>query len=439
MACVAIMFATTLFAQTTATKNTYSIYSMYGLGDLATQGTLKTRSMGGAGVASRSGISINLLNPASYSIAISKGILMDIGGEGGVTSNVQEQASGKAASTFGMAKLNDIALQVPITKNFGFGFSVAPYSTIGYYVEDSAYDMETYQNYLLYNHQGSGDITEVKLGVGLQVAKGLHIGVAAQYYWGMLTRYYSLTIMPIMTSTSYSSALGVDSYYFSKVKAQIGVQWEALTLPNHRLIFGATYDMGGNLSPELTEIMMSGSSSDVVSFYAKDQETYPEINLPHKVTAGAYYFGKKWAAAADINYQDWSNNASTITTDGVRIAYHRVCQVKLGVEYVPNMMDVRTYYKRMAYRFGVRAGNYYKTVAGQLMPQWAVTAGVGLPMGMLSLSNVDVGLEYGSMGLNKTVGSGDAKLNLIKQNYFKVALGITLFGDDYWFQRPKYD
>lgn len=439
MAAIAIMFATTLFAQTTATKNVYSIYSMYGIGDLATQGTLPTRSMGGAGLALRNGASINLLNPASYSVAVQKGILMDFGAEGGVATNSQPQASGLNSSTYGMAKLNNIAIQVPITKDLGVGFSVAPYSTIGYYIEDSSYDMSTGGNYMVLNHQGSGEITEVKLGVGYKLAKGLHVGIAAQYYWGQLTRYYSLSLYPIIGSTNFSTAQGVDSYYFSKVKGQVGIQWEAIAEPTKRLIFGATYDLGGNLAPELTKLMMSGSSTDLIYFYATDEEIYPEINIPHKLSVGGMYQTKKWSYAADATYQDWSDNNSTITTEGLEVAYRKVAQVRLGVEYIPNRMDVRTYYKRMSYRFGVRAGNYYKSVDGQRMPQWAITTGIGMPMGMLSLSNVDIGLEYGSAGSHKTVGSGDAAVNLIKQNYFKVSVGITLFGDDYWFQRPKYD
>ena len=54
-------------AQTlTSSINTYSPYSMYGLGELATPGTVATRSMGGVGVAMWSSNIVNLLNPAGY-------------------------------------------------------------------------------------------------------------------------------------------------------------------------------------------------------------------------------------------------------------------------------------------------------------------------------------------------------------------------------------
>ena len=31
------------------------------------------------------------------------------------------------------------------------------------------------------------------------------------------------------------------------------------------------------------------------------------------------------------------------------------------------------------------------------------------------------------------------KIGMIRQDYFKVGLGFSLFGEDYWFVRPKYD
>ncbi len=82
VATVVAMVPGALFAQDNGNSNSYSPYSMYGLGELQTQGTVKSRSMGGVGVASRSGAEINLLNPASYSAAIQKSSLFNYGMEG---------------------------------------------------------------------------------------------------------------------------------------------------------------------------------------------------------------------------------------------------------------------------------------------------------------------------------------------------------------------
>lgn len=433
MACVAMLLSTTLFAQSTSTKNTYSIYSMYGIGEIASQGTLSMRSMGGAGLASRSSASINLLNPASYSIALSKGILFDIGMEASLITNAQNSGGEVSKSQYMAANLHNISFQVPVAKGLGLAFSLAPYSTVGYYLNE--YDTDVDTGLITYSYSGSGDITEVKLGLGWNVTKGLSIGVAAQYYWGLLDRYYSVSILPITTSKTYSTTQGLSSLYISKFKAQFGVQWDAMYKTNQRLTFGATYDMGGNIAATEELMVVSGSSSDVASIVGKDAVAYPELNFPHQYSLGVTYRDRKWNAALDFTYQDWSGNSSTLTTEGVSVAYENVGHVKLGLEYVPNRVDSRKYMKRVAYRVGARLGNYYQSFGGQSLTQWSTTAGIGLPINIFGMSNIDFGVEYGGLGTMKSVES----LNLVRQNYFKFAVGITLFGDDYWFQRIKYD
>ncbi len=433
MVCVALVSTTTLFAQTTSTRNTYSIYSMYGIGDIATPGTLSMRSMGGAGVASRSSATINLLNPASYSMSIQKGILFDIGVETSYVTNTQNVGQ----SSYWAANIHNISLQIPLAKGIGLGFGIAPYSQVGYYLND--YEKVTDIGLLTYNYNGSGDITEANLGVGMIVTKGLSLGIAVKYYWGLLDRYYSLSVLPVTTSASYSTAQGLEGTYISKLKAQVGIQWDLLMETSRRITIGATYDVGGNISPAVDMIMTSGSANDIVEITTRDDVEYQVLNFPHQVNAGITYRDRKWHAVADFTYQAWSGNDVTLTSEGVEVAYENTATLKLGLEYIPNRIDTRSYAKRVAYRAGVRVGNYYQSFGGEILPQWAITAGAGLPISVFGMSNLDLGIEYGGLGSVKTVRTGSNSMNLIRQNYFKIAVGLTLFGDDYWFQRVKYD
>ena len=61
----------------------------------------------------------------------------------------------------------------------------------------------------------------------------------------------------------------------------------------------------------------------------------------------------------------------------------------------------------------------------------ALTFGVGLPLRMTGLSNVNLGLELGQRGTTKA--------GLSRENYFKFTIGFSLFGEDYWFVKMKYD
>ncbi len=431
---VATLFVTSIFAQTTATKNTYSLYSMYGIGDIATQGTLSTRSMGGAGVGNRSAAHINLLNPASYSIAIRQGILMDIGFEGSLVTNVQKSGDATSKSSYLAGTISNIALQIPIAKGLGVGFSLAPYSTIGYNI--NTYDTTQPEVGLMTkNYQGTGEITVVKFGAGYKLAKRLSVGLSANYYWGLIDRYYSLAVYPTEGVNEVSPMQAVDGTYISKIMGQVGVQWDAYAKGYTRLSVAATYDIGGNVSPEDDLIVTSGSSSDVAGLTSVDDTTSPALYMPHKLTLGATYNDRKWHAAADYTFEAWNGNAQELSSSGFAVAYCNVSTVKMGLEYTPNKLDSRRYFKRASYRAGTSVGNYYQTFGGKTLMEWNVTAGMGLPINLFGMSNVDVGVEYGSLGSTKSYGGA----NLVRQNYFKFSMGVTLFGDDYWFQRVKYD
>ncbi len=437
IACVVTMFSTSVFAQATSTKNTYSVYSMYGIGEISTQGTLSTRSMGGAGLASRSGVSINLLNPASYSIALRQGLLIDLGAEGNCINNSQQNGSSVSRSGYMAANIHNVSLQLPLTKGLGLGFSLAPYSSVGYYLNE--YETDKDLGVILRNYNGSGDITEVKLGVGWQVAKGLSIGLSAQYYWGYLQRFYSLSIYPVTASGSFSTAQGFSGMSVSKIKGQLGLQWDAMATQTQRLTIGAVYDMGGQISPSEDVLMISGSSDDIVETSSVDKVEYPELKFPHQYSLGVTYRDQSWHAALDYTYQMWSGNESTLTTKGVSVDYTNVSVIKLGVEYTPDAYDTRKKFNRFSYRAGTRFSNYYQTFGGEKLMQWGVSAGVGLPINLYGMSKIDLGVEYGGLGSMKSVGSGSTTMNLVRQNSFKFAVGVTLFGDDYWFQRIKYD
>ncbi len=431
MVSLAIVLSTTLFAQPT-TNNTYSLYSMYGLGDLETQGTLSTRSTGGAGVAVRSGASINLLNPASYSVALQRGILFDYGMEGGIYRNSQNTSSGVSSSRFLTANFHDVALQIPLAKGIGLGISVSPYSSLGYNFSTS-YN-ETSLGYISQSYSGSGNVTDIKVGVGYKITDRLSIGAAMRYYWGQIDRSYTLAITPITAGGSYSSTQGLYNNNVSKIKGQFGLQWDVIKSTKYNISLGATYDIGGNLSPESTIAVAGGSLTgyDVIARY-DIMET--ELNLPSIYTIGLTINSRTTSISIDYTLQEWKDESAGITTNGLDVTYTDVGVLKAGFEYIPNRADIRHYHKRISYRAGARYGNYYLSMGGEDLPQWAASVGCGLPINILGITKLDIGFEYGGVGSHKAIQGVD----MIRENYFKFSFGVTLFGDDYWFQRPKYD
>ena len=237
-------------AQTlTSSINTYSPYSMYGLGELATQGNTAMRSMGGVGVAMQSTISVNLLNPAAYANTPQKSFLFDFAVDAGHFRNAQTKygaTTSEVKTAYNSVNFHEIAFQFPIMKGLGFGFSLSPYSNVGYnmYNDDMSSDATGNVGRIRYQYYGEGDVTEVKAGVGWRPFKHLSVGVAMLYYWGDIKRNYNAVPMDVITgSGEYSSTTGIDTYDVSKIKAQFGLQWIAIMNSKRALTFGATYDI----------------------------------------------------------------------------------------------------------------------------------------------------------------------------------------------------
>ncbi len=97
---------------------------------------------------------------------------------------------------------------------------------------------------------------------------------------------------------------------------------------------------------------------------------------------GAYYETTRFALALDYVYQDWGgrNSVPQLAAGGFEVAYCNTSTVKFGVEWTPNRNDVRNFFKRWHYRVGFNYGDYNRTFGGKRLPQYAVTAGFGIPV-----------------------------------------------------------
>ena len=435
-------------AQGGAAITAYSPYTMFGIGELQTIGTTQMRSMGGVGVAWRSTQMPSIVNPAGYSATAKNSFLFNVGIEGNFLQNVQKQydADGNythsAKNGKNSVNIHEIAVQFPLAKKLGMGLSLMPYSSVGYKMSvlDQSDVVAGNVGAASYTYSGNGDVTEVKLGVGWEPFKNFSIGAAAKYYWGrILHNYTSKVENNIVGSSSYLSVVGEDEYFISNFKFQVGLQWNAISTDKRVLTLGATYDYGGSLRPKITKSLLLNNTYET----EVSRETgVSQMQLPHSVKAGVMYHDPKFMAAVEYEFQAWgSGNKGRFeekVNNNMTVKYVDTHTAKVGFSYTPNRFDVRNYFKRIAYRVGFRYSNYYQVYNGHGIPQYAVTAGFGFPLKFMGTSSIDVSLEYGLRGSHALM-SNDPYIGMIRQDYFKVGLGFSLFGEDYWFVRPKYD
>ena len=336
-------------AQTlTSSINTYSPYSMYGLGELATQGNTAMRSMGGVGVAMQSTISVNLLNPAAYANTPQKSFLFDFAVDAGHFRNAQTKygaTTSEVKTAYNSVNFHEIAFQFPIMKGLGFGFSLSPYSNVGYnmYNDDMSSDATGNVGRIRYQYYGEGDVTEVKAGVGWRPFKHLSVGVAMLYYWGDIKRNYNAVPMDVITgSGEYSSTTGIDTYDVSKIKAQFGLQWIAIMNSKRALTFGATYDIGGALKPDMVKYVYVDNM--LTSVVRDEEDKALPLRLPRQVAAGVFYQTQRIRAGFDWVYQNWGDeNANYLESGskGVKVAYNNSNTVTAGLEITQRPIDVR--------------------------------------------------------------------------------------------------
>ena len=124
-------------AAQTSSINAFSPYTMYGIGEQNTPGTLPMRSMGGVGVAMRSSGVVNLLNPAAFSAAPQKSFLFNFGLEGQNYYNSQKVDGMSKSTAYNTFNFHDIAFQLPLAKKLGLGIGIVGLYNIQFIVDKS--------------------------------------------------------------------------------------------------------------------------------------------------------------------------------------------------------------------------------------------------------------------------------------------------------------
>ena len=296
----------------TSSVNAYSPYSMYGLGEILTPGSVQMRSMGGVGLGLRSPAQVNPLNPAAASIAPQKSFLFDVNFDATHYRNNQMKYStegaalDKARTAYNTVNIHNIAFAMPLSKGLGLNFGITPYSSVGYKVKtiDQQFDNWADVGQVLYTHAGEGDISEVRLALGWSPWRRLSIGVAAKYYWGSIERQFSATITPITGTGAYASTVGSDTYVVNNFKFQAGLQWNILQNEKRMLTLGATYDLGGKLNPRKESVVFTDNkyNSTISGGYLINPSLDKlDLRMPHKFGAGLYYVSRSLAWGVDYN------------------------------------------------------------------------------------------------------------------------------------------
>jgi len=462
---------------------TSSPYSRYGIGELNLQTFATPAAMGGSFIAyqqdSIAPYYINAANPASLSGL--RYTVFELGG--------QSQFTKISSSTTSIDKRNTNfsygSIGFPIKRIGGAAFGIMPYSTVGYNIT-SKQDV-TNVGEMTYLFQGNGGINKVFLGTGMkpfkraeskfyrtalsdslyrfhsakfkrkkfgkQLLSELSIGVTANYLFGSISQ-TSDVVYP--GSITYFNVKRQRSIQVSDVSFVGGLQTH-FTIDSiryhgkdslksgHKRLLKQKIKIGTGFFVN-TPSSINAKQSNIIYNYAVDgfgverpkdtvlnsQDNKGTITLPLEMGIGFFAKkGEKLTVLVDAATTNWTGFKYF---DSPNTDYKNSYRVSAGLNYVPNKLAFGSggYIKRIHYRLGVSYSDGYLDLKNTKISNYAVTAGLGLPVGIGRFDDiavVNISAQYGKMG---TVSN-----NLLQEDYLRIILGFTF--NKRWFIKYKYD
>jgi hypothetical protein len=350
-------------------NNTSSPYSRFGLGDLNHYGYGRSSAMGGATLGSRHSSQMNSANPASYTSNDSLSFIYNFGVDG-TFSNYK--------SNSGTRKTNDVnfryfSLTWPVTKWFGAGMGLQPFSDMGYEVgfADTLSGIgNSYQRYA-----GDGTTSKAFFGAAITPIKGLSIGANLNYIFGKLSKNTNLEFAdPTVFST-----LKTESTRLRDFTLTYGLQYDMQLKENKYLTLGITFEKQSDFTVLYQSLTYTGAAGTISNKVNSTYEVEAKNILKMPTTIGiglSYNHINKLEINADYYHAAWSKSTFLGKVDELITDQERI---SAGFEYIPDATSIRSYMKRVRYRAGVHHENSYLMFNNNQINEIGISFGVGLP------------------------------------------------------------
>ena len=405
-----------VFSQT----NTGSPYSLNELGEINFTGNVSYQSMGGID-SSIDSIEFNINNPSSLAKIKTTNYLIGTFYKSSSISNSLLKENIKTSN------INYIAIGIPL-KNFGFGFGVLPYSSVGFNLQTTEeYNDDNSISSRLFGAEGN--INKAFLSVGIPFLKYFSLGASANYNFGK----FNYEKFNLMNGVNYgvfsnsSSEITGFTYNFSSnvlipLKNDLSLSLLFSLYPEGEL---DSYNIESLYTSNASSISLESLGDFVdIDLDARGLEN-TKLPVPKK---SIYSIGleKKNSWFIGAQYENkLSSGFENVFLDIRNVSYRDANLISFGGYFIPDSSSLVSYWKRVKYRLGIK--NDKKSIIVNNLPinQFSLNLGLGLPIAGLSKANL--GLEIGKIGND----------DLIKENYFSLRLGLSL--NDVWFIKRKYN
>lgn len=392
-----------------------SPYSTYGIGESYGFELAHNQGMGGLGLSQPQYWYLNNQNPAlltyNYLTVFQAGII-------GESLNL---TNGPTNERLVGGNMNYLAAAFPIKYNRATtSVGLMPYSNVNYeynYEQQAENSNDTVR----WKDSGTGGLTQVYWATGFRIFKGFSVGVRAGYVFGAIAHnvYGDASVDDQVVPIIYGSERKTYSRGFL-LSGGLSYSKDSLFNSNYRLNLGVVYDLSSSLSSRLNEhlFLIDGTRKDTVSIEPTKKGT---LELPSAFGAGIS-FGRerKWSVGVDFSAKDW-NEYKSMLSNGYEPG--KSWKIAVGGELTPDYLS-NVYFKRVTYRAGVSQAPFFAN--GKKVNDFGINFGLSFPTGG---SSIDLSVKTGRRG--------DVAENGIKENYFKIYLGVTL--NEQWFIKRKFD
>ena len=386
-----------------------SPYSLYGVGSVYDSDFGSIPSIGSSGIALPSNLFINNLNPASLTYLPLNHFMFDIGGKAIATT----YESGSRSEKRNNFQFSHIAFAFPVTKKSGFSVALRPYSSATFKISNLKLPIADSQEYYYLTAAGSGGLNNFDFSYGYRIGKKISVGASATVLFGNTTDDRSYLISNSITSISKKTD-------YSGLRATLGAQYQI----DSTFTIASTFKLPTKVNAskvQSVETLTNEVISTVESNVASDADDY---YMPLEIGVGiSKRFKNNLNMTVDFEKSLWKNtNQSELYGNFVnqdRFAF--------GFTYSAKK-NIRRYWDRVQYAAGANFDTGYLEVDGKRVNNASISIGLTLPIEN-TFSALNISYSYGQ--------KGKVSENLIKENYHKISLNLSL--DGIWFVKRKIE
>lgn len=388
-------------------QSSTSPYTVFGIGSIDVENHGQYAGMGGLGIGIRQMNTLNSANPAALSGIQRQKFIMDVSvyGSGSLYSGQGRH------SVSGTGNLERAGIGFRIGDFVCAGAGIVPLSMTEYRISKSSFVEGSDDKFTTY-YTGSGGLHKASLSLAFNITENLSAGITGSVIMGTVTHHESSDYW----SAARKATCNITPYF------DFGIQYRHSAGNNSSVTAGITGGYKKKVSMRnIYEISAASDSSSVVDKVSPNTVQY----IPAYIGGGISYTSRTITVGLDYTFQNWSSIDSG--SDVVR--YKNRSRLTAGLCWTPNRYDIRRYWKKISYLFGISADDSYLTVSGKSGLNWALSAGMSFPV------RTSTSL-YWSLRFKRYSYPVHTR-NTITENMLTFTLGIS-FGES-WFVRKKYE